>query len=155
MFLWITNSSHVSWKYWAMLDYGEIADSLISTDLIILTCSSYSVRRKTPWEDLVNKSSNLMHSTISAAPYRRQWVKMCYIFDEWIVIILFTFYAPGCLLALKVYVNGYWRSVFISTTTWFFVTLNFRIFCLTVVHPYAKQKSPSNIPSPPPFSKEL
>ena len=49
-------------------------------------------------------------------------------------------------------VNEYWRSALISTTTLFFVTLSFRIFCLTVVHPYARHKSPSNITPPFPES---
>ena len=69
---------------------------------------------------------------------------MCHIFGEQIMITLVTFYAPGCLLALNVYVNGYWRSVLISTTALFFVTLNFRIFCLTVIHSYVRHKGPSN-----------
>ena len=75
---------------------------------------------------------------------------MYHIFDEKIMITLVTFYAPGCLLAL--YECEYWRSALISTTTLFFVTLSFRIFCLTVVHPYAKHKSPSNITPPFPES---
>ena len=124
MFLWITNTSHVSWKYWAMMDYGKIKkcpDEIRCLDWITLldrywlvindwladidwpdhlTCSSYSVRRETPWEDLVNKGSKVTHSTISATLYSWQWVKMYHIFDEQIMITLVTFYAPGCLLVL-------------------------------------------------------
>ena len=65
-----------------------------------LNCSSYSVRRETPWEGVVNKGSKFTHSTISAALYRRQWVKMYHIFDDQIMITLVTFYAPRCLSAL-------------------------------------------------------
>ena len=114
----------MSWKYWTMMDYGKIKkcpdeirclDWLTLIDrywLVIndwlanidwpdhLTCSSYSVRRETPWEDLVNKGSKFTHSTIFAALYRRQWVKMYHIFDQQVMIALVTFYAPGCLLAL-------------------------------------------------------
>ena len=46
---------------------------------------------------------------------------MCHIFDEQIMITLYTFNAPGCLLPLNGYVNGYRRSMLISTTTLFFV----------------------------------
>ena len=93
---WITNTSHVSWKYWAMMDYGKIKKwpdeircldwlTLIDRYLLVindwladidwpdhLTCSSYSVRMETPWEDLVNKDSKFTHSTTSAALYRWQ-----------------------------------------------------------------------------------
>ena len=76
---------------------------------------------------------------------------MYHIFDEQIMITQVTFYAPGCLLALYER-DKYWRSALISTITLFFVTLSFRIFSLTVAHPYARHKSPSDITPPFPES---
>ena len=115
------------------------------------TCLSYSVRRETLLEDLVNNGLKFTHSTISATLYSQQWVKMYHIFDDQIMITLVTFYAPGCLLAL-------WECEWIlEISTYFnnrliFVTLSFRIFCLSDVHPYARQKGPSNITLPFPES---
>ena len=66
-----------------------------------LTCLSYSVRRKTPWEDLVNKGSNFTYSTASAAPYGRQWVKMCHVFCEQVMITLVTFLCAWVFISFK------------------------------------------------------
>ena len=68
-----------------------------------LTCSSYSVRRKTPWEYLVNKGSNFTHSTTCVAPYGRQWVKMCHIFCEQVIITLVTFICAWVLISFKTF----------------------------------------------------
>ena len=87
-----------------------------------LTCSSYSVKRETPWEALDNKSSNFTRSTTSAASYGRQWVKICHIFCEQVMINLATLSATGYLLALKRL-----RWDLISTNTLFFVSLKFLI----------------------------
>ena len=65
-----------------------------------LSCSSYSVKRKTPWEVLSNKSSN---SKTSAAPYGRQWVKMCHIFCEQVMINLATFICDWVLISFKTF----------------------------------------------------
>ena len=68
-----------------------------------LTCSSYSVKRKTPWEALSNKSSNFTHSTTSAAPYGRQWVKMYHIFREQVMIMLATLICEWVLMRFKMF----------------------------------------------------
>ena len=66
-----------------------------------LTCSSYSVRRKTPWEDLANKGSNFTHSITS--PYGRQWVKMCHIFWEQVMINLAAFICDWVRISFKTF----------------------------------------------------
>ena len=143
------------WKYWTMTDCGKrkkcldeirrldwiaLIDGywLVNNDWLAdinwpdhLNCSSYSVSRKTSWEDLANKTSNFTHSTTSAVPYGRQRVKMCHTFCEQVMS------TTGYLLALKRF-----RWVPISTTTLFFVSLKFNFF-LTVVHSYARHKGPN------------
>ena len=64
---------------------------------------SCSVKRKTPWEDLFNKGSYVTRSTLSAALYGHQWVKLCHIFAEQAMITLGAFYVSGGLLALKTF----------------------------------------------------
>ena len=98
---------------------------------------------------MFNKGSNFRHSTIPAAPYGRQWVKMCHIFGDQVI-----FYAPGCLLPLKYLCEWlYWRWVLISTTTSFFVTLKFRFFFGWLsIHICKTQKSFKRNPS---FSIDL
>ena len=135
------------WKYWTMTDYGKrkkcldeirrldwiaLIDGywLVNNDWLVdinwpdhLTCSSYSVSGKTPWEDLANKTSNFTHSTTSAVPYGRQRVKMCHIFCEQVMS------TTGYLLALKPF-----RWVPISTITLFFVSLKFNFFWRLSTH---------------------
>ena len=116
-----------------------------------LTCSSYSVRRETPWEDLVNKDSKCMHSTTSAALYRRQWVKIHHIFDEQIMIILVTCYAPGCLLALC---ECEWILEISAFSNNHLILCCFKLsnFLFDGCSPICKTKSPSNITPPFPGS---
>ena len=108
-----------------------------------LTCSSYSVKRKTPTEAQSNKSSNFTHSATSAAPYWRQWVKMCHIFCEQVMINLATFICDWVLISFKTFeMSPYFNN---SLVLCFFKVSIF--FFLTVVHPYARHKSSTNITS--------
>ena len=89
------------------------------------TCSSYSVKRKTPWETLSNNSSNFTHPTTSAAPYRRQWVKMCHIFCEQVMINLATFICDWVLISFKTfeigpYFNNHLVLCFFKVSNFFF-----------------------------------
>ena len=83
----------MSWKYWTMMDYGKIKkcpDEIRCLDWITLidrywlvindwlanidwpdhlTCSSYSERRETPWEDLVNKGSKNLRTQQYLLPF--------------------------------------------------------------------------------------
>ena len=76
----MTNSFHMSWKYWSVIDYEKTKISdvrcfdwiklidwyrLVNIDWLTdidrlsgLACWPQSVRMKTLWEDLVNKGSN-------------------------------------------------------------------------------------------------
>ena len=89
------------------------------------TCSSYSVKRKTPWEALSNKSSNFTHSTTSAGLYWRQWVKMCHIFCEQVMINLATFICDWVLISFKTfeigpYFNNHLVLCFFKVSNFFF-----------------------------------
>ena len=125
LFIWITNSSNVieNIELWRIIGKDQnvsmkfnasiaLIDGywLVNNDWLAdinwpdhLTCSSYSVKRKTPTEAQSNKSSNFTHSATSAAPYWRQWVKMCHIFCEQVMIKLATFICDWVLIRFKTF----------------------------------------------------
>ena len=106
--------------------------SLVNNDWLLdinwpdhLASSSYSVKRKTPSEALSNKSSNFAHSATSAAPYGRQWVKMCHIFCEQVMINLATFICDWVLISFKTfeigpYFNNHLVLCFFKVSNFFF-----------------------------------
>ena len=113
-----------------------------------LTCESYFLKKKTPREDQVNKGSNFTHSAIYAAPYRRQWVKTCHIFGEQVMITLVMFLRTLMLISFNTFMG-----MVMKMSTYFnnqLILCYFKVLnCfLTVVHPYARQKSPSNVTPP-------
>ena len=124
-FIWITNSSNVieNIELWRIIGKDQnvpmtfnasigLIDGywLVNNDWLAdinwpdhLTCSSYSVKSETPREALSNRSSNFTHSTTSAAPYRRQSVKMCHIFREQVIIKLATLICEWVLMRFKTF----------------------------------------------------
>ena len=88
-----------------------------------LTCSSYSVKKKIPWEALINKSSNFTHSATSTASYGRQWVKICHIFCEKVMINLAIFIRDWVIISFKTFeISPYFNNQLILC---FFKVSNF------------------------------
>ena len=169
LFIWITTSSNVieNIELWRII--GKDQNVLMKFDALValidgywlvnnvwltdinwpdhLTCSSYSVKRKTSWEALSNKSSNFTLSITSAAPYGRQWVKTYHIFCEQVMINLATFICDWVLISFKTFeMSPCFNNHLVIC---FFKVYN---FFLTVVLPYARHKSFTNITPPFPQS---
>ena len=114
----------------ALIDVYWLVNNDLLADIIWpdhLTCSSHSVTRETPWEALPNKSSNFTHSTTSAAPYGRQWVNMCHIFCEQVMIKLPTFICEWALISFKTFeMSPYFNNQLVLC---FFKVSNFLYGC--------------------------